>query len=232
LFNQIHYACTTLLSVEARMAMKILSYEEAKLWIRAGDVIAFGGSSHFSGIIKMAISAELSHVGIILEIQAKDSESGEFCHQIIDATSRQGVKISRFSDRVDEYDGDVWWLPLRQDIRQVTFDQCAFYEFLCAQVGKKYDRLQAVGSAIDVFDALPPGMCRPGYNEENFDRFFCSELVAAGLKAAGIVPASINASEVTPIDLCRWNIYAPEYYLLKGEPKEISGYNSCDPGNN
>lgn len=63
---------------------------------------------------------------------------------------------------------------------------------------------------------------------EDFSRFFCSELVAAGLEAGQAVPR-INASEVTPIDLCRWAIYEPDYYLLQGEPKEITRFGTLDP---
>jgi hypothetical protein len=131
---------------------------------------------------------------------------------------------------LDEYDGDAWWLPLRQELREEKFDRQAFCNFLIKQEGKKYDKQQAAGSAIDVFDQLPFGLRGLGYNKEDFSRFFCSELVAAGLKVAGVIPPMINASEATPLDVCRWNIYEPEYYLLKGDPsKEISGYNSLDP---
>jgi hypothetical protein len=218
--------------VEEIMPMKSISYEEAQLRMRAGDVIAFGGSSHFSGMIKLAIRAEVSHIGVILEMQVEDGNAGKFFNYLIDATSRQGVTISRLDDRLNEYDGEVWWLPLRQQIRDERFDQQAFYEFLSKQEGKKYDKRQAAGSAIDVFDQLPFGFQGPGYNKEDFRRFFCSELVAAGLKFAKVAPMLINASEATPIDICRWNIYEPEYYLLKGNPsKEISGYNSLDPIN-
>jgi len=211
------------------MLMKIISYKEVRSRVKTGDIIAFGGSSHFSGIIKMAIRAEVSHIGIILQTQVKDNGTGKFFNYIIDSTSRQGVAISKLNDRLDEYDGDVWWLPLRRDLRTKEFDQQAFYDFLTRQEGKKYDRRQAAGSAIDIFDQLPFGLRGPGYNKEDFRQFFCSELVAAGLKAARVIPVMINASEATPIDICRWNIYEPEYYLLKGNPpKEISGYNSLD----
>jgi len=61
------------------------------------------------------------------------------------------------------------------------------------------------------------------------DLFFCSELVAAGLEKAGTV-GKVNASEVTPIDLCRWNIYANTYFQLKGQAdKQISCCNTLDP---
>ena len=40
----------------------------------------------------------------------------------------------------------------------------------------------------------------------------------------------MNASEVTPIDLCRWNIYEDDYYVLKGDvQKEISRFNRLNP---
>ena len=174
------------------MAMKHISYEEARSKMKAGDVIAFGGSSHFSGIIKFAIRAEVSHIGIILQTQIRDKNTGHFFHSIIDSTSRQGVAILKLQDRVDEYDGDVWWLPLRQEIRKTLFDYQAFYKFLLQQEGKKYDKQQAAGSAIDMFDQLPFGLRGPGYNEEDFRRFFCSELVAAGLKMGKIIQQMLH----------------------------------------
>ena len=88
---------------------------------------------------------------------------------------------------------------------------------------------QALKSALDALDELPFGLHGPGYNREDFSRFFCSELVAAGLEKAGTV-GPVNASEVTPIDLCRWKIYADTCFQLKGEAdKQISRYNSLDP---
>lgn len=226
-------SCLSLIESGVTHTMMIrLSYEEAHQSMLPGDVIAFGGSSHFSGIIKMAIRAEVSHIGIVLDTQVAEETPGTEIHYLIDSTSRQGVAITPIEDRIEEYDGDVWWLPLRRDLREHTFDQQAYSAFLSRQEGKRYDRRQAAGSAIDMFDQwhLPFGLRGPGYNQEDYQQFFCSELVAAGLKASGILPASLNASEVTPIDVCRWNIYEADYYLLKGDPaKEISQYNCLEP---
>ena len=94
---------------------------------------------------------------------------------------------------------------------------------------KAYDMPQAIKSALDTLDMLPFGLHGPGYNSEDFSKFFCSELVAAGLEEAGAV-GTVNASEVTPIDLCRWKIYQGEYYQLKGDPgKKISRFNTAAP---
>jgi hypothetical protein len=216
------------------MAMKQLSYEKARPRMKPGDVIAFGGKGHLSELIKFATLATVSHVGVILQTKVVDDDTDRFFNQIIESTSLHGfngVTVSRFSDRLASYPGELWWLPLRRRLWKEKFDQKAFYNFLFNQAKerKEYDLPQAIGSALDALDQLPFGVHGPGHNTEDFSRFFCSELVAAGLEAAGAVP-TINASEVTPIDLCRWKIYEPEYYLLQGDPsKTISRYNTLNP---
>lgn len=142
-----------------------------------------------------------------------------------------GVNISRFSDRLDEYTGELWWLPLKKSIREKLFDQKQFYNFLFNQAKqrKEYDMPQAIKSALDALDDLPLGLHGPGHNKEDFSKFFCSELVAAGLEVAGAV-GTVNCSEVTPIDLCRWNIYDSKYYQLKGDRnRKISKFNTAKP---
>jgi len=216
------------------MSMQRLSYAEARPHMQPGDVIAFGGKGHFSEIIKFATLSEVSHVGVVLQTRIADDDTDRFFNQIIESTSLNGfngVSVSRFSDRIEHYDGEMWWLPLHEEIRARRFDQKAFYDFLFNQARerKSYDMPQVIRSALDVLDNLPSGAHGPGYNHEDFSRFFCSELVSAALEKAGTVGA-VNASEVTPIDLCRWNIYADRYFQLKGDPeKRISRVNTVVP---
>jgi hypothetical protein len=66
------------------------------------------------------------------------------------------------------------------------------------------------------------------HSKEDISRFFCSELVAAGLEAGGAIE-NLNCSEVTPMDLCTFSIYQGTYYQLKGARKLIEGYNRVDP---
>lgn len=211
-----------------------MKYEEARSKMLPGDVIAFGGKGHFSEVIKFATFSDISHIGVILQTKVFDYQTERFFNQIIESTSLNGfngVNISRFSDRENSYNGDLWWLPLKDEIRQKPFDQEAFYNFLFRQAKdrKPYDLPQAIKSALDVVDKLPFGIHGPTYNKEDFSKFFCSELVAAGLERAGAT-GTINASEVTPIDLCRWNIYQDNYYQLKGDPKKkISRFNTASP---
>lgn len=159
-----------------------------------------------------------------------DDQTDRFFNQVIESNS-EGVGISRLSDVLSCYDGELWWLPLRQDIRRQSFDTKAFFDFLFKQDKKLYDTPQAVKSAVDLLDNLPFDIRGPSNNREDFSKFFCSELVAAGLEKAGVT-GDINASEVTPVDLCRWNIYESDYYQMKGEAgKKISRFNTLSPEN-
>lgn len=218
------------------MSAKQITYKEARELMQPGDVIAFGGKGHFSEIIKFATFSSVSHVGVILQTKIPDDDTGRFFNQIIESTSLHGfngVNVSRFSDRLNTYDGELWWLPLNKKIRETSFNKKKFFNFLFNQAKerKPYDMPQAIKSAVDALDKLPFGVHGPAYNAEDFSKFFCSELVSAGLEVAGAT-GSVNASEVTPIDLCRWNIYEESYYQLKGESSErISRFNTTPPSN-
>jgi hypothetical protein len=213
------------------MAWKSILYQEARPKMKAGDVVAFSGKGDFSQIIKWATRAPVSHVGVILQSQLvidSDPQSGIF-NQIIESTSLNGfsgVSISRLSDRLDTYAGEIWWLPLGMNVWE-SMDKRKFYDFLIHQERKEYDMPQAVKSALDAIDKVPM-VGKATHNSEDFARFFCSELVAAGLEAAGAI-SHINASEVTPIDLCSFSLFDADYYQLKGNRKEIRGYNVIDP---
>ncbi len=217
--------------------MHEITYEDARPKMKPGDVIAFSGKGHFSEIIKMVTFSEVSHVGVVLQTQIASHSDGRYFNQIIEAATVKGfsgVSISRFSERLLEYQGAVWWLPIKSDLRENEDAHKTFYNFLFghAEARTGYDLPQALKSAADKFDDLPYNMNGPFYNKEDFSRFFCSELVAAGLERAGVV-GTVNASEVTPIDLCRWSIYEDDYYLLKpdtdGARPGISRYNRMDP---
>jgi hypothetical protein len=213
------------------MSRQRMEYREARNRMNPGDVIAFSGKGNFSEIIKWATRASVSHVGVILQskllIEGEPQEG--YFNQIIESTSLNGfsgVSISRLSDRIATHEGEIWWLPLSDAVKK-KIDLKKFYDFLIHQERKPYDMPQAIKSALDAFDNtfLLSGLT---YNIEDFSKYFCSELVAAGLEAGGAI-GSINASEVTPIDLCMFNIFQPSYFQLKGEDKDIKAYNTISP---
>jgi len=213
------------------MSWQKANYTQIRSKMKPGDVIAFGGKGHFSEIIKWATRASVSHVGVIMQSRMilNGNVQPGFFNQIIESTSLKGfsgVSISRLSDRINHYEGEIWWLPL-SDTAQASLDAKKFFDFCLHQKGKPYDTPQAVKSALDAFDKAPliGGMT---YNVEDFSKFFCSELVTAALKKGGVIK-KINASEVTPIDLCMFRLYQGNYTQLKGAKKTIQGFNTQNP---
>ncbi|UOG92591.1 MAG: hypothetical protein L3K52_02370 [Candidatus Thiothrix sulfatifontis] len=208
------------------------NYSDVRYLMKPGDVIAFSGKGNLSELIKWATRANVSHVGVVLQstLLINNDSSNSFLNQIIESTSlnekSSGVTISRLSDCITNYDGEVWWLPLSDEIRS-KLDLKAFYDFLLRQNRKPYDESQAIKSLLDALDEVQL-LGSTTYNIEDFTRFFCSELVAAALEAGGGID-SVNSSEVTPIDLCMFSVYQKNYYQLLGADKDIRGYNSLLP---
>lgn len=193
-------------------------YHEIRKDIQGGDVIAFGGKGTVSALIKLFTRSNVSHVALVMRAVSK---TGERLNQIIESTTLDnysGVVVNRLSNRLKEYDGDVWWLPLKQEFRDKASGEDAS-QWLIKQKRKAYDTKQAIGSGFDLIIN----------NTEDFDKFFCSELISAFYEKVDVI-SEINSSEVTPIDLCMFSLYEKDYYQLKGKRKEIKGYNTVPPG--
>lgn len=193
-------------------------YHEIRKDIETGDVLGFGGRGAASIVIKTVLRTNVSHVGMVMR---SVSNTGERLNQIIESTTLDnysGVVVNRLSNRLREYDGDVWWLPLKKEFREKAKGKEA-YQWMKKQKGKPYDTRQAIGSGLDFLIN----------NKEDFSKLFCSELISAFYEKVGIID-EINSSEVTPIDLCMFNLYEKDYYQLKGKKKEIKGYNTIPPG--
>lgn len=219
------------------MGWKQASYASVRNWMQPGDIIAFSSNQGFSRLIKMATRSQVTHVGIVVRSQLLVDEatfldlgSKRYINQVLESTTVQrneaAVVLNRLSDRVKFYPGEMWWLPLDPEVRQ-RMDMQAFYHFLLEQSHKTFDVVQAIKAAFDLGSNLPLSP-RLHQNVEDYSKLFCSEMAAAAMEVSGAI-ASINASEVTPIDLCMFRLYWRNYYQLKGEPKQISGYNSINP---
>jgi len=194
-------------------------YHNVREDIQEGDIIAFGGKGGIPSLIKLFTRSNVSHVALIMK--AKTNQEG-ILNLMIESTTLEGysgVVVNRLSNRLKDYKGDAWWLPLSKESRERA-DWEGSYDWLKRQKRKAYDSLQALGSGLDLIMN----------NKEDFDRLFCSELISAFYEHVRIIEA-INSSEVTPIDLCMFNLYEHNYYQLCGQVKDIRGYNSVEAGN-
>lgn len=192
---------------------KVVNYKNIRHLLKSGDVVVFGGQYFESKMIKLFSGGVASHVGIIFTTR-RDHLIEDTIVDVMEANHDReypdlnGVVVSRLSDRIPFYKGDIWILRLNQEFRKrIDFD--FFNTFLMNQVGKEYDNNNQWKTAIDWFDSLGFSL-----NHENLQRYFCSELVAAALKKAGGL-SQINASEISPNDIVTWQIFEPEYYQIK-----------------
>ena len=178
--------------------------------IKVGDVIAFSGKANFSQLIKRATFSDISHVGIVINASF---ELGARRNMLIESTTLSngfsGVGITVLSKVLDDYDGEAWVYPLKEELDLDAKAQMT--NWLFRQKGKPYDMGQAIRAGIDIrvfgHDLLK--------NKEDFNKLFCSELVAEALERAGVIPA-VNASEQTPADVCGYDCFEKRI-LLKGE---------------
>jgi hypothetical protein len=202
-------------------------YAEIADRVRPGDVIAFAGKDGVSEWIKTVTKGPVSHVAVVLDERGDDSldTSPPF---IIEAPGEPFVPVvvRSLPERLSSYAGSVWWLPLSDDARS-RLDTETFGSALRERVGTAFDIGQAVQAGADRFDD-EPGLGALTRAREDFAWLFCSELVTLGYEAGGMI-SSLNCSEVTPMDLCRFAIYSDEYYQLKGRETEIPGHNGLDP---
>lgn len=210
---------------------KLASYTDVRKRIQPGDIIAFGGNSLFSRWTKLTTGANVTHVALVLETP-RVGINHHFCrHRIIEATRykrRFGVMLNNLHERITTYPGDVWWLPLNTLARQrLDHNHHKFTRYMMAQEHGKYDIWQLFGAAVDISERYPR-LRRFAHNKEDLSSWFCSELVSAGLREAEVL-GHLNASEVTPIDVCRFNIFDKHYIQLKGKIKKIKDFNSLDP---
>jgi hypothetical protein len=211
------------------MTLRQATFDKVCPHMLPGDVIAFAGRGPVSAVIQSATRSEVSHVGVILPPPSGPPEGGPGQLQVCESTSLDGfagVTIHALERRIEAYDGEVWWLPLDDQVRE-RMDLDAFCAFLERQEGRPYDLAQAVKSGLDQLDRHDL-LLRATYAREDSERFFCSELVAAAFEASGAI-SHLNSSEVTPIDLCMFNLYKPVYIQLRGEPTLIAGYNTLAP---
>ena len=104
----------------------------------------------------------------------------------------KGVQIQALSERIKDYDGQVYWHKLRNTISEAR--QAFMYMWLTNRHRKRiqYDTIGAVQSAIDIWDYILE-------SKPDYEKLFCSEMVAKAYEIAGLFIG--NPSEQTPDDV-------------------------------
>jgi hypothetical protein len=156
-----------------------------------GDLVGFSGYSLESVLINLGTLGlpfySLSHVAIVgphptdpLDCALWESTSRCDLPCLLQGEPVSGVQCHGISERIGSYHGKVYHYPLSIWSR-MRLEQATLGEFLHAQVGKGYDAIEAFRTR-----ATPLGWIERRLTRENHEALFCSELLAAAWKAAGL----------------------------------------------
>lgn len=199
------------------------NYQYVRESLQPGDIIAFSGRGLISRGIAFFTGNAVSHVGIVF----KTGSAGLMQRvMLMESTTmingKSGAQSTYMSERVEDYDGVVWWLPLSKEAR-ARLDLDAYWQVMEETKGVDYDYRSIFHFLID--------RLRLWSNSEDPRKLFCSEWATLGLKAGRVLPIWINSSDVRPCDLCAFQIYSDYYYQLNEHttPTYIKGFNSLHP---
>src|SRR5688500_18814624 len=105
--------------------MKLERYEKLRSSIRTGDCILFSGKGRESNLIKRVTISKFSHVGMALWLTPVSTDEPRLF--LIESTTlntvpdisgsyRRGVQMIPLAQRLEGYEGEAWWLPLKQPL--------------------------------------------------------------------------------------------------------------------
>jgi|GEM_PF-3355119 len=180
-----------------------------------GDMAAFHGNTLICRTIIEITGWPQSHLATITEVKPRPLilEAHQPRSSVDDLAAAVGAN----------YDTTVWIFHLSSEAR-AKFDQLAFFSWCRTAVNRPYDLNQAIAAGVLdwLLRKLPADVVKvlPGLIKQDVRSLYCSELVAAGYQAAGIIPKSVNVSRQTPGDMValglRLGIFDDTVHQVKG----------------
>lgn len=182
----------------------------------SGDLLLFAGTGWKSRAIALATCRPyqllagrlISHVGIIAaygdDVRLYESTTladlpCEHARRVV-----RGPQVHTPQTRIESYSGKVWRLRLADHKHLRCWQERALERYLRNQLGKGYgleDALVAGTTFLKFARWVHPDTAL----------LFCSEMVMAALREAGIVDRDLNPAAYTPAkierDLCWWGLY-------------------------
>lgn len=178
----------------------IPNYEAVRDRMQTGGMFAFAGQGGLSNLIQWWTGSKISHVGLCVRdadnrILVAESTMLSKTPDTITGKPTVGVSYVHASQRIDAYEGMVWYFPLRDWLREEELRRGMAW--LKQTRGKEYDRLGAVRAGfapIARFFRWAPWR----WQLVSDMRLFCSELVYRFHQETRRLPGGNHAEEITP----------------------------------
>lgn len=205
--------------ISIRKPSSLAVYEQYRPLIKTGDVIAFSGTSGFSGFIKLFTKSQYSHVGIVIK---SDTEMFGDTIFITESTTElgktnydgqqviKGVQTHFLSQRLAMYQGGAWIFPLKEALSADGAQKMVNWLRSSYVKAVPYDSVQIFGAGLNTIENAFGIQNKPDYT-----RLFCSELVTKALLLGGALDMedNINPSSQTPAEVSRFKCF--------GQPLEV-----------
>lgn len=179
---------------------KIKKYKAVRIKMESGDVIAFQGSGLGAKAIQRFTKSKYSHVGLVIKIK----ELGIERVFIAESGTKSGVVLWPLSQKLKDYPGRAWWMPLKVAVRKRSDYPLPVIEegvrttilkWAMSQLGKPYDFKLIKKIAKNILLKMDIG-------KEDYQEYICSEYVAKAFKETGLLPKG-RTTNLTPEDICK-----------------------------
>jgi len=196
---------------------ELKSYMTDRQKIKDGDVIAFAGHTFTDDVIGAATDSTYGHVGIVCNSLWDEKKFGKLDGDIVmfetfsshhgrpvpDAFTgkiRSGTQVHMLYKRLDALcDDSVYVHPLKEPLNPDELQKLKEFLQRVHDEAAHYDYSEAYAIPFRDADQAKVHHANPD-DDESMKAFFCSELVAAALQAAGRISSEKDASVVVPGD--------------------------------
>lgn len=187
------------------------------------DLFLWAGKGGFSDVIKRVTRSKYSHSSVGIWMQPilgyppryfnAESTTLNDIPDAIHGEFRKGVQIVNFEQRIEGYNGDLWWFQIKDPFTEKEqFDMMQWCLERHAS-RTKYDLRQAIDAVNNNKHAplwakvltSPLALLTP--TQEDLGRLFCSEMCCKLYQIGNKIPKEINPSSITPDELLHFNIY-------------------------
>jgi len=97
--------------------------------MKSGDLLLFSPDSYLGGVIEWRTGYDITHIGFLFRHEFIDN------HVLSLEALENGICFNRLSRRISNYEGQIYWLPLkedydcyRNDLSKIAF-LCSFSKF-------------------------------------------------------------------------------------------------------
>lgn len=188
-------------------ATKLVDLNGSPFYPECGDLFGFSGRNWTSAAISLGTYGlpfwGRSHVAIVGRYGDPTNEKPALYESTTLANIPclhaggpvKGVQVHPIESRLDNYKGRIWYYQISKWMDKKRQNELS--QFLYDHLGTPYDAIGAIRSGGRAF-----GLVESWFREEDLHSVFCSELVAAALRIAGMF-SNHNASRWNPQKLLK-----------------------------